>query len=212
MPHHDHRNSRIVGPAQSIRPSHYDVLSLHTQTGGRKYLDQSERTRFIAAAADTAPALRALCLTLAHTGCRISEALALTPDSLRVSEGVIAFRSLKKRSDVVVVREVPAPAALIAELATLARKCPRLDDRLWHWGRVRAWQLVKHVMIAAGINAGPHATAKGLRHAFGLHAIRCGVPLNFVQRWLGHASMATTAIYLQAIGPDERAIAARMWN
>jgi hypothetical protein len=49
-----------------------------------------------------------------------------------------------------------------------------------------------------------------LSDAFGLHAVRCGVPLNFVQRWLGHASMSTTAIYLQAIGPDERLIAARM--
>jgi site-specific recombinase XerD len=53
---------------------------------------------------------------------------------------------------------------------------------------------------------------KGLRHSFGLHAIRSGVPLNLVQRWLGHASMNTTAIYLQAIGDEEREIAARMWH
>jgi integrase/recombinase XerD len=38
------------------------------------------------------------------------------------------------------------------------------------------------------------------------------VPLNFVQRWLGHSRMETTAIYLQAIGDEERAIAARMWG
>ncbi|HRD76437.1 MAG TPA: tyrosine-type recombinase/integrase, partial [Hyphomicrobiaceae bacterium] len=54
--------------------------------------------------------------------------------------------------------------------------------------------------------------AKGLRHAFGLHAIRCGVPLNLVQRWLGHASITTTVIYLQALGPEEREFAARMWT
>jgi len=55
-------------------------------------------------------------------------------------------------------------------------------------------------------------TPKGLRHSFGIHAIRSGVPLNLVQRWLGHASMTTTAIYLQAIGDEEREIAARMWR
>lgn len=157
------------------------------------------------------PALRALCLTLAHTGCRISEALSLTRDSIRASEGVIAFRSLKKRSRSVHIREVPVPLALLDELLVLTQGHGAQDDPLWSWGRVRAWQLVKAVMAAAGISSGPHATAKGLRHAFGLHAIRSGVPLNFVQRWLGHASMATTAIYLQAIGPEERAIAARMW-
>jgi integrase len=37
------------------------------------------------------------------------------------------------------------------------------------------------------------------------------VPINLVQRWLGHASMTTTAIYLQAMGFEEREIAARMW-
>jgi integrase len=72
--------------------------------------------------------------------------------------------------------------------------------------------LVKHVMADAKIADGPHATPKGLRHGFGIHAIRSGVPLNLVQRWLGHSSMTTTAIYLQAIGDEERTIAARMWS
>jgi site-specific recombinase XerD len=66
-------------------------------------------------------------------------------------------------------------------------------------------------MAEAGITGGIHATPKGLRHGFGLHAVRSGVPLNLVQRWLGHARMETTAIYLQAIGTEEREIAARMW-
>lgn len=188
------------------------ILTLHTSTGARKYLDAAERRRFISAATAAPLTLRLLCLTLAHTGCRVSEALALTPDSLRPAEGVIAFRSLKKRSKFVVVREVPVPDEVLSGLVVLAGDCASTEDRLWHWGRVRAWQLVKAMMHAAGIRSGPHATTKGLRHAFGLHAVRSGVPLNFVQRWLGHASMSTTAIYLQAVGPDEREIAARMWT
>ncbi len=31
-------------------------------------------------------------------------------------------------------------------------------------------------------------------------------------RWLGHASLRTTAIYADVAGPDERAIASRMWH
>jgi integrase len=193
--------------ARTAQPS---ALSLHTGTGCRKYLDASERSRFIAAAWKAPRLLRSLCLTLALTGCRISEALALTPDSLLPEEGVIAFRSLKKRSHTVSIREVPVPAELLQELTALA-ETKRRTERLWSWGRVRAWQLIKALMRSADIGAGPHRTPKGLRHAFGLHAIRSGVPLNFVQRWLGHASMTTTAIYLQAVGPDERAIASRMW-
>lgn len=188
------------------------AVSLHTQAGARKYLDESERGRLIAVAQSATPALRALCLTLVFTGCRISEALSLTPDALRSAEGVIAFRSLKKRAGIVVIREVPVPLDLLGELEVLAQTREAVHDRLWSWGRCRAWQLIKALMFEAEIRPGPHATVKGLRHAYGLHAVRSGVPLNFVQRWLGHASMTTTAIYLQAVGPDECAIAARMWT
>lgn len=209
-----HSPSRHCPRAPQAHPQRrqHEVLSLHTSAGRRKYLDAAERARFIGAAQSSSLRLRALCLTLAFTGCRVSEALALGPDALRRDEGVIALRSLKKRSQAVVVREVPVPRELLDELVELAGSQQRQGhDRLWLWGRVRAWQLVKAVMRMAGIVSGPHQTAKGLRHAFGLHAVRSGVPINFVQRWLGHASMSTTAIYLQAIGPEERAIAARMW-
>jgi integrase/recombinase XerD len=37
------------------------------------------------------------------------------------------------------------------------------------------------------------------------------VPQHRVQRWLGHASLRTTAICGDVIGPDERAFAERMW-
>jgi hypothetical protein len=42
-------------------------------------------------------------------------------------------------------------------------------------------------------------------------AVTAGVPLNLVQKWLGHAQLSTTAIYADAVGEEEHAIAARMW-
>jgi integrase/recombinase XerD len=138
-------------------------------------------------------------------------ALELTAGSIERDAGFIAIRSLQKRAGAVVFREVPAPT----ELFSVLRQVHGLEDlsaQLWPLSRCRAWQLVKGIMREAAITAGPHATPRGLRHSFGLHAIRSGVPLNLVQRWLGHASMNTTAIYLQAIGNEEREIAARMWS
>ncbi|MFA5952467.1 MAG: site-specific integrase [Hyphomicrobium sp.] len=197
-----------------MRTSTDGTLSLFTIGGQRKYLTGDERRRFLAAAErSTRPELRTLCATLAHTGCRISEALELTVDSVDPVDGFIAIRCLKKRSKVPVIREVPAPP----ELLDVLRQVHHLDgayagQRLWKFSRSRAWQLIKAVMADAGIVTGAQATPKGLRHGFGIHAIRCGVPINLVQRWLGHASMNTTAIYLQAMGREERAIAARMWQ
>jgi len=186
--------------------------SLYSVAGARKYLTSSERTRFIEQAMHCSRAeLASLCITIAYTGCRISEALALTRSSVDPIEGVVAIRCKKKRGRIV-VREVPVPkdvANLIINTHAAGPLGP--GQRLWTWSRCRAWQLIKLVMSQAGIDAGIHATPKGLRHGFGLHAIRSGVPLNLVQRWLGHANMATTAIYLQAIGSEEREIAQRMW-
>ena len=73
------------------------------------------------------------------------------------------------------------------------------------------WRRVCEVMARAGVR-GPQASPKGLRHGFGVAAVTAGVPLNLVQKWLGHAQLSTTAIYAEAVGEEEHAIAARMWR
>jgi integrase/recombinase XerD len=66
-------------------------------------------------------------------------------------------------------------------------------------------------MIAAGI---PRSVSKpkALRHGFGIAATQSGVPLNIIQRWMGHSRLDTTAIYTNAVGDEERALARRMWR
>lgn len=192
----------------TIRPG------LYSRQGERKYLTADERRRFLAAADRAAPDVRAFCRVLAFTGCRISEALGLTARDIDATGGLIAIRCLKKRG-MAVIREVPVPATLLAELALWHQCADRTlasaACRLWSWGRTTAWRLVKDIMAAAGIIAGA-GTPKGLRHGFGVHAVQSGVPLNMVQKWLGHEDIATTAIYANAMGPEERAIAQRMWQ
>jgi integrase len=190
------------------------TASLYTPAGQRKYLTPAERARFIDAARRCPRVkLRTFCLTLAYTGCRISEALGLRIRAVEFGAGFVALRSLKRRKGAVVIREVPVPADLLNEIESVHSPSDDTTNHLlWSWSRGRAWQLVKIIMSEANITPGIHATPKGLRHGFGIHAIRSGVPLNLVQRWLGHARMETTAIYLQAMGLEEREIAARMWT
>lgn len=77
--------------------------------------------------------------------------------------------------------------------------------------RTRVWQIVKRIMIEAKIPDAPQRSPKGLRHGFGVHAAVSVVPLNMLQKWLGHAQLSTTAIYADAVGKEEQDIAARMW-
>jgi site-specific recombinase XerD len=67
-------------------------------------------------------------------------------------------------------------------------------------------------MVQASIMEGPHRVPKGLRHGYAINALNKGVQLNLVSKWLGHSAMETTAIYANAVGAEQRAVAARMWS
>lgn len=193
------------------------TFQLYDHAGQRKYLTAEERTAFLMSAESAERAARTFCMTLAYTGCRISEALALTADRVDLGGKVIVFESLKKRRSGL-FRAVPVPAEVLDALDLVhgLREAQKGRDggkslRLWPWSRATAWRRVSEVMNEAGIN-GPQASPKGLRHGFGVAAVQAGIPLNMVQKWLGHAQLSTTAIYADAVGAEEQEIAGRMWG
>ncbi len=191
-------------------------MQLYDFNGHRKYLTPAERQDFIAASEEALQRVRTFCGTLAHTGCRISEALALTADRVDLDDGVLIIESLKKRRKGV-YRAVPVPPDFLATLDAIhnLRALRSTPDSgrvyLWPWSRPTGWRYVRAVMRAAGIE-GLHATPKGLRHGFGIKAVVSQVPLNMTQKWLGHAKLTTTAIYADATGPEEKQLAERMWT
>ena len=104
-------------------------------------------------------------------------------------------------------------------------------------GRARAWPLPRHAgrsadteLASARDDPGAWASAgvrrelrrlasqagvrrrfapHQLRHAHALELAREGVPLNIIQRQLGHTNLGTTSIYLQGIDPEEIITAVR---
>jgi integrase/recombinase XerD len=188
---------------------------LYSDQGKRLYLSSSERKAFHDAAKEQRRDVRTFCHMLHITGCRISEALELTPGSVDLSQQVIVFRTLKKREKIH-YRSVPVPTDFIDQLNmvhSIRQEQKRQSaERLWNWTRTHAWRLVKGVMIDAGIDTAlPHATAKGLRHAFGIHAIASEVPVTELKKLMGHAKLETTEIYVNATGAEQRQLVARMW-
>ncbi len=183
-------------------------IALFDGDGRRKYLCGRELPRFLEVAAKADARTRAFCALLAFTGCRISEALALTPAQLDLETGRVIFRTLKRRKQI--FRAVPVPIDLLKALLALGRG-DAAEVRLWRWSRQTAWRRVKAVMDAAGIS-GPQAMPKGLRHGFGVANAEENVPMATTQKWLGHAKLETTAIYQQAVGREEAAFAKRLWR
>jgi integrase/recombinase XerD len=179
------------------------------RSGNRKYLNSAERRAFIRAVRTVAdPSRRAFLLTLFHTGCRISEALNVGAGRVDFANNSVTFETLKRRKPGC-FRAVPIPDELTRDLRSLADgKQPK--ERLWKFSRPTAYRLVKATMRRARITGGM-ACPKGLRHGHGIACVAVKIPLTTIQKWLGHARLETTAIYLDALGAEERALAKRLW-
>jgi site-specific recombinase XerD len=191
-------------------------LSLYSRTGERKYLNRAERRRALDVMARMERERALFSLLLAWTGGRVSEVMAVRADSFQLDRNIVALRTLKRRRHH--VREIPISPGLMQALDRhfdlAARQCDpdRANQRLWSWSsRVTAWRFIKGALLEAGV-VGRLASPRGLRHGFAVTALQASVPLNLVQRWLGHARISTTAIYARACGPEEIAFAKTFWQ
>ncbi len=201
------------------------LMQIYGATGERLYLTSEERQRFYEAAAKRSNRERLFGQMLYWTGCRISEALNMQHGHIDVDVMAVTIRSLKKRVKYdsegralpTPVRTIPMPERFIDDLiGAFDLRNMKKTDRvrpLFEFSRTTGWRIIKSIMTDAGLDMSkPHAEPKGLRHAFGIHGIRRNVPLETLRDLMGHTDIATTAIYLQAVGIEKREFTARMWD
>jgi len=183
---------------------------LFDRSGCRKYLNKSERKayrRVIGAERDLAR--RVFMLTIFHTGCRISEALNLLAGQIDGTANAVVFETLKRRKRGC-YRTVPLPETLTrAQLGVAAGKSA--NTKVWIFSRSTAYRMIKAKMGEAKITGGM-AMPKGLRHGLAVACISANIPLSTIKKWLGHARLDTTAIYLDVLGEEERDLAKRLWH
>ncbi len=152
--------------------------------------------------------LRAVIVVLWRAGLRVQEALALTEHDLDVRRGSMIVRHGKggRRREVGMDEwgweQLRPWLSARAELPIGPLFCiidGPTRGRSWSGAAVRTE--FRRLAAHAGVRRrfAPHQ----LRHAHALELAREGVPLNIIQRQLGHANLGTTSIYLQGIDPEE---------
>jgi site-specific recombinase XerD len=152
--------------------------------------------------------IRGLVTVLWRAGLRISEALALNEADLEPAHGSILVRSGKGgRRRVVGMddwgwEQLRPWLELRRELPVGALFCvinPPTAGAPWASGAAR--QRFKALAERAGVRRrfAPHQ----LRHAHAVEMAREGVPLNVIQRQLGHAHLGVTSVYLEGIDTAE---------
>lgn len=194
-----------------------EQFSLFDGGGNRKYLTPEERLIFSAAAGGVGKERRAFGLMLYYTGCRISEALNLEVRHIDYVGSCATFATLKQNKPGV-YRQVPLPSDYLRSLDDVfdlkllqRKKGSDKQQRIWDWSRQNGYLAIKEIMHLAELQ-GIQATPKGLRHGFAIACLDKGIPLNMVQKWMGHAHITTTTIYANALGREERKLAARLWE
>jgi site-specific recombinase XerD len=152
--------------------------------------------------------LRAMIVVLWRGGLRIQDALALTEHDLDHRRGSLLVRNGKggRRREVGMdewgwehVRPwLTARADLpVGPLFCIIDGPTR--GRPWSGAAVR--NELRRVAARAAVRR--RFAHHQLRHAHALELAREGVPLNIIQRQLGHANLGTTSMYLQGIDPEE---------
>jgi site-specific recombinase XerD len=158
--------------------------------------------------------VRAMIVVLWRGGLRIHEALALAEHDLDPGRGSLLVRNGKggKRREVGMDEwgwEQLRPW-LAARAGLPAGPLFCIIDGPTR-GRPRASAGVRRELrrLAARAGVGRRFAPHQLRHAHALELAREGVPLNIIQRQLGHTNLGTTSIYLQGIDPEEIIAAVR---
>lgn len=167
-----------------------------------KALSQQDMNRLLAAMSGEDPASlrdRALFEMLYGAGLRISEALGLKFDQLRLEEGSVSVTGKRGKT-----RWTPLPLGTIEHVrAYLEQGRPALARRSSPWvilsdrgnamSREVAYQKLRRYQIEAGLEA--HVSPHVLRHSYAVHLLKGGADLRVVQELLGHESIETTQVY-----------------
>ncbi len=152
--------------------------------------------------------LRGLIVVLWRSGLRIQEALSLSERDLDLQRGSLVVRHGKggRRREIgmdawgweqlrpwLTARlELPVgPMFCVIDGPTRGRP----------WSSAAVRSELRRLAVQAGVRrrSAPHQ----LRHAHAVELAREGVPLNIIQRQLGHVNLGTTSIYLQGIDTEE---------
>lgn len=133
---------------------------------------------------------------LLRTGARKSEVLFLKPADFDIYNNTVQLITLKRKKKDNPIRTIPLHSDLKDTLSTYLLTYPnRIEKgkRMFPMSPTTVSQFFQDMGKDLGFNIYPHK----FRHTFAVNALMNNVPLNVIQKWLGHSSIFTTSIYTE---------------
>jgi integrase len=200
-----------INPAERLGRQLRLVMPKAVRQEEIKAMTREQRELFLQTAAQKAPAYFALFMTLAGTGMRLGEALALQWDDLDLETREIRVRRALSRGRIDTPKAGHGRTVDISQ--TLARMLRQLEQlrgaqvTTGEWSAIPSWvfctragtprdeskvrramrDVLRHAKLP--LHFSPHC----LRHSYASLMLQQGESLTYVQRQLGHASINLTA-------------------
>lgn len=134
--------------------------------------------------------------TLYYTGARASGLCGITWGDV-VSGGAGKVHGIRLVEKGTKERTVPIPEHLYRQLLRLTRRGSK--TRLFPVSRREIWKIVHDAAKRSGLyREGKHVSPHWLRHSYASHLLEAGLSPRRVQALLGHSSLSTTQLYLDA--------------
>lgn len=191
-----HRLSMTIRPPRRLPRdlSRADIRALLSAPGCRPLADGADGTDFARLTT------RLAVLLMLATGVRVGELTAIRLPDLRAEDGAIRIFGKGARERRVFVTEPEIKRLLRLYLRARGQRRPRSDHLLvTRHGLPLTPQAVRTRLRNAAVGAGleRRVTPHMLRHTAATQLLEAGVDIRYVQRLLGHHSIATTQIYTQ---------------
>ena len=153
--------------------------------------------------------------TLLNTGARVSELISLTVGNVVLGSCACVHLKGKGRKQ----RTVPLWRTTASSLRQWLRTYPRPADRplfpnrtggpMTRTGVTDRLQLAVATAAQRCPTLKRHVSPHTVRHSTAMHLLQAGVDLSVIALWLGHESITTTHIYVEAdLAMKERALSA----
>lgn len=162
------RNREVYTPVSAVL-KHAGVKTIFRRPKGARgrelsgWLWPEEAERLFTAARDIDAEFGALLVFLCYTGCRLSEALKLTCDELRLADAEALIRQTKNGDP----RRVFLPPVIVAELGNHPRGLERKGERVFRYAKSgRLYTMLDDAATAAQVKMPDRQAFHLLRHTY----------------------------------------------
>jgi integrase/recombinase XerD len=153
---------------------------------------------------------KALILFLLDTGARASEVCGVTPADVNLKTGKVKVRGKGDKERFVYLGKRALSALWLYTKDERPEPAPNVDNLfLTDDGYSLDRHTLRGILDRLGQAAGVKVTAHQFRHTSAIEHLRAGMDLATLQHLLGHESITTTRIYLEALTDEDTETAAR---